>query len=199
MATPCFKRENRLLRADNGRNTLAPCECGGHDVCCSRVALVLAVVCDEIISIHEDIKMKNLLWIVLAAIVLIGGYVLVTGKSPAELIETDSGEQIDAPAELEQTADEADAAMGDAAADVDAAADETGDAVETATDDVLENADGAMSAVEGAASDAAAGAADAANSAIEGVQDAVDAMSEEGSDAMKAVSYTHLRAHETDS
>ena len=187
MATLGFKRENRLFCADNAQNTLAPCECGGHEVCCCQGAFVLAVVRGEFISIHEDIKMKNLLWIVLAAIVLIGGYVLVTGNSPAELIETDSGEQIDAPAELEQTADDTGAAIDEAAADVDAATDQTGDAIEAAADDVLENADGTMSAVETTASDAAASATDAANTAVEGVQDAVDAMSEEGSDAMKVV------------
>ena len=187
MATLGFKRENRLFCADNAQNTLAPCECGGHEVCCCQGAFVLAVVRGEFILIHEDIKMKNLLWIVLAAIVLIGGYVLVTGNSPAELIETDSGEQIDAPAELEQTADDTGAAMDETAADAGAAADQTGDAIEASADDVLENADGTMSAVEGTASDAAASATDAANTAVEGVQDAVDAMSEEGSDAMKVV------------
>lgn len=139
--------------------------------------------------------MKNLLWIVLAAIVLIGGYVLVTGRTPTEMIDT-ADEGIEAPAvdetasepePADSAADEADAAADEAAAEMDAAADEAGAAVETATDDALETADDAMNAVEDTAGEVAADTEDAAADAAAGAEAAVDAMAEEGSDAMQAV------------
>ena len=138
--------------------------------------------------------MKNLLWIALAAIVLIGGYVLVTGKTPADMIDTAS-DAIEAPGALEETAAEpVEPAAGDVeasepevAVDVDAAAEDTADAVETGAGDILENADGAMSAVEDTAGGVAASAEDAAAAAAAGAKAAVDAMAEEGSDAMQVV------------
>ena len=41
--------------------------------------------------------MKNLIWIVLAAVVLGGGYMLVTGKSVTEVVEDVSQGEVEAP------------------------------------------------------------------------------------------------------
>ena len=50
--------------------------------------------------------MRNLIWIVLAAVVLGGGYMLFTGKSVDEVVDdvTTSMEGVEAPAPLEEAA-----------------------------------------------------------------------------------------------
>ena len=64
--------------------------------------------------------MRNLIWIVVAAIIAIGGYMLWSGKSPTELAN-------DATTAAGEAAD----AAGDA---VDAVAETAGDAVDAARD-----------------------------------------------------------------
>ena len=54
--------------------------------------------------------MKNLLWIVVAAIIAGGGYMLYSGSSPKELIN-DAAEAVNAPAALEAASDAAGAAV----------------------------------------------------------------------------------------
>ncbi|MFU8835336.1 MAG: hypothetical protein ACNA7F_08700 [Roseovarius sp.] len=50
--------------------------------------------------------MRNLIWIVLAVIVLGGGYMLFTGKSVNEVVETVTGTtaEVEAPTALEEAA-----------------------------------------------------------------------------------------------
>lgn len=122
--------------------------------------------------------MKNLLWIVLAAIVLIGGYVLVTGKSPSEIIDTGSSDAVEAPEALPDavdgatdTANEAADAVADTANEAaDAAADAANEAADKAAEAGNEAADVAAEAAENAA-EAASDAADAASDAIEAATD----------------------------
>ena len=64
--------------------------------------------------------MRNLLWIVLAAVVLIGGYFLITGKSPQEVMEETGVAEESVETEMEEAAD----AVGEAAEDAAAATEE---------------------------------------------------------------------------
>ena len=59
--------------------------------------------------------MRNLVWLIVAAVVLVGGYVLFTGKSPQEIVET-VGETVSTPESLESAADAAGEALENAAA-----------------------------------------------------------------------------------
>ena len=74
--------------------------------------------------------MKNLLWIVLAGIVLVGGYVLITGETPTDLMNGAQTEPEVAAEEADEGAEEAATAVEDAAEDAMSTA---GDAVDTAT------------------------------------------------------------------
>ena len=71
--------------------------------------------------------MKNLLWIALAGAVLIGGYFLITGKSPQELVE-------DGKSMGETAMDEAKEAVDATAEAASEAADAAGDAVNAAAE-----------------------------------------------------------------
>ena len=117
--------------------------------------------------------MKNLLWIALAAIVLIGGYVLVTGRTPADMIDP-TGNEVDAPVAPDNTiADEPQPPAGDVAQDTEITPAETPDEAVTTPGDAAGN-------VTDDAGEAASDAADGADAAVED-------MSREGSDAMQPV------------
>ncbi len=141
--------------------------------------------------------MKNLLWIALAVIVLIGGYVIVTGDNPADMIDT-TDETIVTPDALDESAAEveaeADAAVADvdAAADeavdeADAAADEAGAEINAAGDEIDAAADDAMNTAEETAGDAANEIEQGADAAAEGIEDAAGATADTAEDAADAV------------
>lgn len=156
--------------------------------------------------------MRNLLWIVLAAIVLIGGYVLITGKSPTEVIttqepevtapealettdqdetatETVAEEAKDAAETLAETADEAvaetEAAAEDVKSDVDAAVEQATDAATEAATDAAEATTEATTDNSGAATETAPAAAETAAPA----SDIADLLTVDGFDYDKVITY----------
>ncbi len=136
-------------------------------------------------EIYGDSLMKNLVWIIVAAVIAGVAYMLYSGKSPTEMA-TDASEAVNAPAALESATEAA------------------GDAVETTTETVTE----AVEATTEAASDAAEAVTDAAESAVDATTDtaaamaetageAVEATEEAASDAAEAVTETASDAVET--
>ncbi len=119
--------------------------------------------------------MKNLVWIIIAAVIAIGGYMLYSGRSVQE-IATEAADAVNAPEALES----ATAAVGEAV-------DATEGAVADAVDATAEAAEAAADAVTEAASDAATAVADTATAATE-------AAAEAASDAATAVSETASEA-----
>ncbi|KNX41913.1 hypothetical protein ROTO_15150 [Roseovarius tolerans] len=122
-----------------------------------------------------EMGMKNLIWIVLAVIVLGGGYMLFTGKSVDEVVNDVSGatqQDVEAPEALEDAAE----AAGETA---DAAADAAGDAVDAAQDTATEAAE----AVEEAASEATSEASDAVEGAVEAAEETANEASEAAQEA----------------
>ncbi|MEP1585220.1 MAG: hypothetical protein ABJJ92_00005, partial [Tateyamaria sp.] len=89
--------------------------------------------------------MKNLIWIVVAAVIAGGAYLLYSGKSPQEALN-EAADAVNAPEALESASE----AVGDAV-------EATTDAAEGAVDAATDAAEGAVDAV----TDAAEGAADA--------------------------------------
>ena len=108
-----------------------------------------------------EVHMKNLVWVIVAAIIAVGGYVLYSGRSVQEI-----------------------------ASDVTATATTaTNDAVEAASEAASDAADVAADAVE-ATTDAASDAATAVSEAATAVADAVTATTEAASDAATAATDT---------
>tara|TARA_B110000879_G_scaffold82047_1_gene113942 strand:+ start:99 stop:605 length:507 start_codon:yes stop_codon:yes gene_type:complete len=107
--------------------------------------------------------MKNLLWIVVAAVVVGGGYMLYSGSSPKELMDTVT-DVVNAPAALEAASnavgDAVDATEGAVDGAVDAASDATASSAEAAT---TEAATDTAAAADETATDAVAGTAEAAS------------------------------------
>ena len=105
--------------------------------------------------------MKNLLWIVVAAVVVGGGYMLYSGSSPKELMDT-ATDVVNAPAALEAASnavgDAVDATEGAVDGAVDAASDATASSAEAAT---TEAATDTSAAADETATDAVAGTAEA--------------------------------------
>ena len=105
--------------------------------------------------------MKNLLWIVVAAVVVGGGYMLYSGSSPKELMDT-ATDVVNAPAALEAASnavgDAVDATEGAVDGAVDAASDATASSAEAAT---TEAATDTAAAADETATDAVAGTAEA--------------------------------------
>jgi len=105
--------------------------------------------------------MKNLLWIVVAAVVVGGGYMLYSGSSPKELMDT-ATDVVNAPAALEAASnavgDAVDATEGALDGAVDAASDATASSAEAAT---TEAATDTAAAADETATDAVAGTAEA--------------------------------------
>ena len=105
--------------------------------------------------------MKNLLWIVVAAVVVGGGYMLYSGSSPKELMDTVT-DLVNAPAALEAASnavgDAVDATEGAVDGAVDAASDATASSAEAAT---TEAATDTAAAADETATDAVAGTAEA--------------------------------------
>ena len=105
--------------------------------------------------------MKNLLWIVVAAVVVGGGYMLYSGSSPKELMDT-ATDAVNAPAALEAASnavgDAVDATEGAVDGAVDAASDATASSAEAAT---TEAATDTAAAADETATDAVAGTAEA--------------------------------------
>ena len=105
--------------------------------------------------------MKNLLWIVVAAVVVGGGYMLYSGSSPKELMDT-ATDVVNAPAALEAASnavgDAVDATEGAVDGAVDAASDATASSAEAAT---TEAATDTAAAADEKATDAVAGTAEA--------------------------------------
>ena len=105
--------------------------------------------------------MKNLLWIVVAAVVVGGGYMLYSGSSPKELMAT-ATDVVNAPAALEAASnavgDAVDATEGAVDGAVDAASDATASSAEAAT---TEAATDTAAAADETATDAVAGTAEA--------------------------------------
>jgi len=133
-----------------------------------------------------EMGMKNLIWIVLAVIVLGGGYMLFTGKSVDEVVNDVSGatqQDVEAPEALEDAAE----AAGETA---DAAADAAGDAVDAAQDTATEAAE----AVEEAASEAVEAAEETASGAVDAVEEtateAADAAQDAAQEAVDAATGT---------
>ena len=81
--------------------------------------------------------MKNLLWIVVAAVIAGGGYMLYSGFSPKKLMNS-AAEAVNAPEALEAVGDAVEVIEGAVAGAVDAASDATAAeaAADTATDAV---------------------------------------------------------------
>ena len=105
--------------------------------------------------------MKNLLWIVVAAVVVGGGYMLYSGSSPKELMDT-ATDVVNATAALEAASnavgDAVDATEGAVDGAVDAASDATASSAEAAT---TEAATDTAAAADETATDAVAGTAEA--------------------------------------
>ena len=105
--------------------------------------------------------MKNLLWIVVAAVVVGGGYMLYSGSSPKELMDT-ATDVVNAPAALKAASnavgDAVDATEGAVDGAVDAASDATASSAEAAT---TEAATDTAAAADETATDAVAGTAEA--------------------------------------
>ena len=105
--------------------------------------------------------MKNLLWIVVAAVVVGGGYMLYSGSSPKEFMDT-ATDVVNAPAALEAASnavgDAVDATEGAVDGAVDAASDATASSAEAAT---TEAATDTAAAADETATDAVAGTAEA--------------------------------------
>ena len=105
--------------------------------------------------------MKNLLWIVVAAVIAGGGYMLYSGSSPKELMDT-ATDVVNAPAALEAASnavgDAVDATEGAVDGAVDAASDATASSAEAAT---TEAATDTAAAADETATDAVAGTAEA--------------------------------------
>lgn len=147
--------------------------------------------------------MKNLLWVVLAAIVLIGGYVLVTGKSPSEIIETDNATAVETPETLPDATDEAaqegaeapDAAAEDAVSPDEAVADETA-TEESPADEAADAADDAA-AGDDAATEAESAEDEAATDAVDTVtgDDAADETAVEADEADDAAAADEAEAN----
>ena len=107
--------------------------------------------------------MKNLLWIVVAAVVVGGGYMLYSGSSPKELMDT-ATDVVNATAALEAASnavgDAVDATEGAVDGAVDAASDATASSAEAAT---TEAATDTAAAADETATDAVVGTAEAAS------------------------------------
>lgn len=136
--------------------------------------------------------MKNIIWIIIAAVIAIGGYMLYSGKSATEMA-TDVSEAVDAPAALENASEVAGDAVDAAQGVVGDAVDATAEAVTDAGEAVTDAAEGAVEAVTDtatAATDAAEGAVDTvtdtATDAAEAASDAVAATTESATDAVEA-------------
>lgn len=110
--------------------------------------------------------MKNLLWIVVAAVVVGGGYMLYSGSSPKELMDT-ATDVVNAPAALEAASnavgDAVDATEGAVDGAVDAASDATASSAEAAT---TEAATDTAAAADETATDAVAGTAEAVTDTV---------------------------------
>jgi phage-related protein len=159
----------------------------------------------EIVHVQKDLNiMKNLIWIIVAAVIAIGGYMLYSGQSVQEMA-TEAADAVNAPEALES----ATAAVGDAVEATEGAVaeavDATAEAASAATDAVSEAATAASDTASGAvdamtetandAADATADAAsDAATAASETATTAMDATSEAASDAATAASETATAA-----
>jgi len=77
--------------------------------------------------------MKNLVWLVVAAIIALGGYMLFTGKGPQE-VASEASDAINAPAVVEEVTDAAEKA-GEAITEVvDDATQSANDAAEDVTE-----------------------------------------------------------------
>lgn len=123
--------------------------------------------------------MRNLVWVALAAVVLLGGYMLFTGKSVTEVVEdaTETVEEIEAPTALE-----------DAGATVGAATEQAAEAVKDTAADAAQSASDAAESVEAATEEAVDAVTDTANTAAEAASDAAtDAASTAGNAAAEAV------------
>ena len=117
--------------------------------------------------------MKNLLWIVVAAVVVGGGYMLYSGSSPKELMDT-ATDVVNAPAALEAASN----AVGDAVDATEGAVDGAVDAASDAT------ASSAEAATTEAATDTAAAADETAKDAVAGTTEAAAATTEAASGGM---------------
>ncbi len=98
--------------------------------------------------------MKNFVWIIIAAAIVLGGYILYSGRSVQE-IAVDASNAVNAPQALDSATD----VVGDAV-------EATGGAVATAVEATAEAAAAAADAVSEAASDAADAAATATEDAV---------------------------------
>lgn len=144
----------------------------------------------------EEWIMRNLVWVALAAAVLLGGYVLFTGKSVTEVVggATDTATGIEAPAALEDAGAAVGAATEQAADAVKEAATDATEAVTDAAAAVEAGTEAAVEAVSEAAGDAATAASDAAADAAAAAADtasdaaaaAVEAVTETATDAANA-------------
>ncbi|MFG6582882.1 hypothetical protein [Sulfitobacter sp. 1A12779] len=77
--------------------------------------------------------MKNLVWLVVAALIALAGYMLFTGKGPQE-VAIDASEAINAPEVAEDMTNAAEDAADAIAGSVDAAGEAINDAVDGATE-----------------------------------------------------------------
>ena len=123
--------------------------------------------------------MKNLLWIVVAAVIVGGVYMLYSGSSPKELMAT-ATDAVNAPAALEAASD----AVGDA---VDATEGALAGAVDAASD---ATAVAAEAAKEAAAAEAAKVTEETATAAAETATDTAAAVTEAVTDAAAATADT---------
>lgn len=136
--------------------------------------------------------MRNLVWIVVAALIGLGGYLLFTGQSPQALV--DQAADAVAPAEVEEAVDTAVSEAEDAAAD---AADATTEAAEAATEAADDTVDTAAAAVEDTATAAEEAVTAATEAAAGAVEDAVEAATDAVEDAVAATEEAAAGAAET--
>ncbi|ASM71978.1 hypothetical protein SULPSESMR1_01154 [Pseudosulfitobacter pseudonitzschiae] len=136
-----------------------------------------------------DFVMKNLLWIVVAAAVALGAYLLWSGRSIQE-VATEAADAVNAPEALDSASDSVGAAVeateGAVANAVDAAGEAAADTAEQASEAIAETASDAAAAASEAASDAADTASEAASDAATATEDAASEAATATEDAAPA-------------
>ncbi len=114
--------------------------------------------------------MKNLIWIIVAAVVAVGVYLVVSGKPAEEAAEAVSGASVEAPEALESAADATGEAVEAATEAADVAVDDaavtTQEGVDTAPEATEQATQAATGAVEGATEEATNTATDTATDVL---------------------------------
>ncbi|WP_243612401.1 hypothetical protein [Shimia aestuarii] len=142
--------------------------------------------------------MRNLIWVVLAVVVVALGYLLMKDDGAAPIMsdmnddaatEESAPAEVEAPEPMQETVEDAvNEAMDDAAAAMDQAEEAVSDAVSGAVESASEAAEAAGDAASDAVENMSDAASDAADTAMDSASDAAEATSEAADDAMDMAS-----------